>query len=504
MTIRIGYYCLLGLLVPLVIDISVCAGAFQAPASPLGARARSSLPSSCCSAKRLEEGREDPHRIFVGGTSYQDRASLLRAYFERAGSIRQVEQSSRGYAIISFEDEASWSRALSLPCDESLFKEIRPARPLSRKHTDDRKAETAEVEEGYDVALLVPYTHSHRVREMVSELLGSSLDHASIVPAYEERVKRVNFVLLRLHFPASASSWSLQHRTEQSRRAADVIVENAAMQSVIHRVFILDREVGKAVGSLEEGLLCLSRQIAYWNCSRPEAGGEASCQSLGGCHRRCWWRDLAPVSVRVSSSPTISTQLCVEFLERRGVACSPQHYNLIASIVQLPGNKFYTGVAEKTRAVDQVQVPQLSPVSRAFLKLEEVFVRWNQPLPASIMALDAGSAPGGWSKWLVEHRARTVIAVDPAEMLYRPENERGEGEDGGESVSFRHMKMTLQESIPVLQREGFRFNLFVSDMYLSPKMSAVDVFNEVNDDDDWEEEDEEDVKEMRQTEVVVL
>ena len=211
------------------------------------------------------------------------------------------------------------------------------------------------------------------------------------------------------------------------------------------------------------------------------------------------------MSVRVSSSPTISAQLCVEFLERRGVACSPQHYNLIASIVQLPGNRFYTGVAEKTRRVDQVQEPLLSPVSRAFLKLEEVFVRWNQPLPASIMALDAGSAPGGWSKWLVEHGARTVIAVDPAEMLYRPGNERGEGEDGGESVSFRHMKMTLQESIPVLQQEGFRFNMYVSDMYLSPKLSAVEVFSEVNDDDgDWEEEDDEDVNEMCQTEVVLL
>ncbi|CAM9369314.1 unnamed protein product [Choristocarpus tenellus] len=56
-----------------------------------------------------------------------------------------------------------------------------------------------------------------------------------------------------------------------------------------------------------------------------------------------------------------------------------------------------------------------SAVSRAFYKLKEVTIRANLSYISQWIAVDIGSAPGGWTSFLAA-RCRQVLSVDPAEM----------------------------------------------------------------------------------------
>ena len=59
---------------------------------------------------------------------------------------------------------------------------------------------------------------------------------------------------------------------------------------------------------------------------------------------------------------------------------------------------------------------KVHPPSRAYLKLWEFFTRYRLPMNASCdVAIDLGSAPGGWT-WVIAHYAKEVISVDKAAL----------------------------------------------------------------------------------------
>jgi len=76
---------------------------------------------------------------------------------------------------------------------------------------------------------------------------------------------------------------------------------------------------------------------------------------------------------------------------------------------------------------------QQDTVCRAYHKLEEAFARYRYELPAGneLVALDCGSAPGGWTKFLLDYyqketgttttapvapRLKKIYCIDPADM----------------------------------------------------------------------------------------
>eukprot|EP00978_Attheya_sp_CCMP212_P048860 scaffold585624_cov59-Attheya_sp.AAC.2 len=113
-------------------------------------------------------------------------------------------------------------------------------------------------------------------------------------------------------------------------------------------------------------------------------------------------------------------------------------------------------------------------VSRAYYKLKEATETYeasrgilDQDLYKSI-ALDCGSAPGGWTKYLIEHfHCPTVYSIDPGSLA--------------PSVSTlketRHMQMKIQDALPILlEDEGTtgQVKIWVSDMCLHDMGEQVD------------------------------
>lgn len=97
-------------------------------------------------------------------------------------------------------------------------------------------------------------------------------------------------------------------------------------------------------------------------------------------------------------------------------------------------------------------------ISRAELKLEELFQLTDVTVPDPCVALDLGASPGGWTRVLREHGA-TVHAVDPADLDERLAGDRG----------VVHERVTAGT---FLERTDLRFDLVVNDMRMVPSLSV--------------------------------
>ena len=148
-------------------------------------------------------------------------------------------------------------------------------------------------------------------------------------------------------------------------------------------------------------------------------------------------------------------------------------------------NSFLVGVAAVEYTVSPVFAPEPSDdICRAYYKLEEVFER----VPAiryllkggavetanagkPLLAVDSGSAPGGWSKFILEQTLCTkVFSIDPGEM----------DQSVASLPSLEHLKMKADAAIPKLQqllsKEDNQIALYVSDMCLVDLDAQVDTF----------------------------
>lgn len=57
----------------------------------------------------------------------------------------------------------------------------------------------------------------------------------------------------------------------------------------------------------------------------------------------------------------------------------------------------------------------------AYYKIFEAVKRFKIPLSKDWVVLDLEATPGGWAQHLSK-RVKTVVAVDPAELLFKKEN----------------------------------------------------------------------------------
>jgi tRNA(Ser,Leu) C12 N-acetylase TAN1 len=104
--------------------------------------------------------------------------------------------------------------------------------------------------------------------------------------------------------------------------------------------------------------------------------------------------------------------------------------------------------------------PGERPLNRAQLKLREALAAFAVELPPRALALDLGSAPGGWAAVLAGI-AHEVVAVDPAELDPRVAS----------LSNVRHLQCRAEE---LAGRDDFRgrFDLMTCDMNLDPQESA--------------------------------
>jgi len=190
---------------------------------------------------------------------------------------------------------------------------------------------------------------------------------------------------------------------------------------------------------------------------------------------------------------------------------SPTNYTHTLSIVQIDDAEtsktmtirtFLVGIAPTDQSTHTAIYPhylQNSDICRAYYKLSEVFERYrrqtnNPSFPFSNtmielvgskrkqsattprLAVDCGSAPGGWTKYLIEQTAcDEVYAIDPGDMdasvLAIP--------------NVHYMKMTAVRAIPqlheILAKRDTKIALWVSDMCVHDIPQQVDMFKSAYD-----------------------
>ena len=85
----------------------------------------------------------------------------------------------------------------------------------------------------------------------------------------------------------------------------------------------------------------------------------------------------------------------------------------------------------------------------------------------SVVALDCGSAPGGWTKYLIEHfNCKTVYSIDPGKLA----------KSVSQLEQTKHIQMKIQDAIPLLlKEEDTKVKIWVSDMCLHDMESQVDL-----------------------------
>ena len=182
----------------------------------------------------------------------------------------------------------------------------------------------------------------------------------------------------------------------------------------------------------------------------------------------------------------------------RNLSISPTGFTHMLSVVEVyrdkgrdwerrrldPNSKRYVfGISPASLDLDVVDTNNIiaedggadGNVNRAYYKLKEAVEMYerrrgelHRDLYESI-ALDCGSAPGGWTKYLIEHfHCKTVYSVDPG-MLSPSVSKLRE---------THHMRMKILDAFPLLRNDedaNGRIKIWVSDMCLHDMGEQADL-----------------------------
>jgi len=177
------------------------------------------------------------------------------------------------------------------------------------------------------------------------------------------------------------------------------------------------------------------------------------------------------------------------------MAIAPNGFTHMLSVVQVyqykgkgqerrqdDGNKLYmAGISTASFELDVVDTNKGistedgrgGDVNRAYYKLKEAFQIYGadhgigKELKGSV-ALDCGSAPGGWTKYLIEHlHCKKVYSIDPGELSSSVRDLK----------ETSHMQMRVQDAIPILLENGGlgKIQIWVSDMCLHRMEEQLDL-----------------------------
>ena len=199
---------------------------------------------------------------------------------------------------------------------------------------------------------------------------------------------------------------------------------------------------------------------------------------------------MAGASCRMQIYPPKHTIALAEAAEREEIAVNPKKFDTMLSAVEvhrhegrgsdsIPGGLYMWGVTAADPERDVVDMNLVDEddgggggdeVCRAYYKLKEAVEayqasRGDDELEGlhGCVGFDAGSAPGGWTRYLLERfQCEVVHSVDPAEL-----DPAVSGMTGA-----RHMRMKVQDALPALMSEAREaggepgVRIWVSDMCL--------------------------------------
>ena len=415
---------------------------------------------SCDALATKAASSSSSNRVFVGGLAEQCTKQLLQESFTRFGNVIDVstfglddtDKRKNPFAFVTFESTQSALDAIS---DNSakqgqdqdrarsvtdLYQSVETSKPIDKtKRTRSNNARQKETDHRDDILRMcgqtnllfqVQSTHVERLKTYMEAIKSEHEDLTFHVEGSTSAVTR-NMSLLFL---------SVSDPTELARRlSSDPILFRAVKKYYFVDKGAIEVNLDKAAGS----------GIVVSNALK-------NMQSLADNSFRV---HAFPPSIQ---SPIITAiEQINDKLAKGGIAASikldPRDFSHILSTVQVYK---YDGRGKEERDSDDALVmagvsPSFEPknvgskdysddsaVNRAYYKLKEAmgrYLRDHDDVDCSMfedaVALDCGSAPGGWSKYLADElKCKIVYSVDPADLVIDLEN-------------IEHMSMEIQHAI---------------------------------------------------------
>ncbi|KAL9178983.1 hypothetical protein ACHAXT_011956 [Thalassiosira profunda] len=430
----------------------------------------------------------DPNRVFVAGISTCCEETL-RSVFAKFGPVHEVvivgqndaaNSSWRKYCFVTFDDAVSAQRALASKDPSDVYKEIRPATAPTfdpRRRSNRSKAKESDrletvVSVGRDANLIVQVqtTHLDRVVAHLHRRGGAMgvLGNCNVLGSTAATNSK-NLTLLYLTCDAPAG-------------VARRLSSEPLLARAIHKSYIV--EPGLLEGNLatKEGCDDLSEVI---------------CERLS--------KEKGLRSIRMNVYPPKDRQRLLQSLEAivdesdassQQFTINPKEFSHILSVVEVyrykgrgweakqndeNSRRYMMGIFPASPELDVVDTNNIlsndtsgDEVCRAYFKLKEAVETYEAMRGAlerglyGAIALDCGSAPGGWTKYLIERfRCPKVFSVDPGELASTVL----------ELEETAHMQMKIQDALPVLLADDDAkggVQIWVSDMCLHELEEQVD------------------------------
>ena len=440
------------------------------------------------------------------------------------------------YAFVTFDDGQSAQRAIEAPVPTTtnndnnddddallLYKEVRPAAPIDtrRRSNESRSKEIDKVEKieamGKETNLIIQVqsTHLDRLEGYLNRRYsyGENSNDGSMHCKVLGSTRSPNSKNVSLLFLSCASSTN-NNPIELARELhKDPLLARAINKSYV----VQPGSVIKGNLSIEEGCNVFAETlydqiISSSQCSVVDEEGEDATTGED---------TNSPVSLRMQIfPPRHQSGLLRPFGaliddneqrsdgKRKKVSVAPKAFNHILSVVEVYqykgrgweqkqydiDNRLYmSGICEGSFKLDVVDTNNNisensngDDVSRAYYKLKEAVetyestrgTKLNGDLYNGSIALDCGSAPGGWTKYLIEHfQCQTVYSIDPGELSPTVLKMK----------ETRHLQMKIQDAMPLLlldndssdastgnNDESGKVKIWVSDMCLHNMEEQVD------------------------------
>jgi len=428
------------------------------------------------------------NRIFVGGLSNQCTEQLLEQSFAQYGRVTDIsikggadngiddseekkkKKKRKPFAFVTFESTQSALDAISNASHQNLFKHVENSNridPSKRTRSNASRAkeksyrdQILQMSKQTNLLLQVQSTHADRLVEYIGEVIPSESDYEDL----EFQVEGVAAAVTRnmsLLFLSTSNPTELALRLSRDAilfRAVKkhYIVNKGALEGDLKFDATSDAAVNHALKQIPKSSTSMASDRKFRVHAFPPSKRSfilSAIERHNDSNAACIGEEVsAPYTHSIHLDPRNFTDILsgVQVYDYSGRGSETEENGLFMSGV---GPAFVT---DNDDATDD------DAVNRAFYKLKEAmgrFIREHKDFDASsyfkdAIAIDCGSSPGGWSKFLADDmKCNTVYSVDPGELVIDLEN-------------VHHMKMKIQDAIPILFEKGAKINVFVSDMCL--------------------------------------
>ncbi|KAL7532556.1 hypothetical protein ACHAWF_004184 [Thalassiosira exigua] len=430
------------------------------------------------------------NRVFVADISATSTERSLTSTFAQFGPVhdvtiigthRQTKKRKRStYCFITFTDATSAQRAISSSTPTEEYKEIRPAKPLvtrvrsnaSRAREEERLLRIKQLGKMSNLIVQAQSSHLDRFVHYLERnnklditempLLSDEDRNCEVLGSTKTNSKNVSLLYLSCKDPI-----------EFSRKLNNDLL----LARAINKTYIVHRGLLEGNLSTSQGCNDFAQMLCEKYYQSSDDVNQTRLQVFPPRFQPCLLQSLGTVTKQTNKfiSKSFTHMLSVvEVYKYNGRGRANQHADNEARL-------YMVGTFPAAPQTDVFDTNNMitscndgDEVSRAYYKLEEAIATYEEikgNLPPEFhksVAVDCGSAPGGWTKCLIEHFGCRVYSIDPGAL----------DPSVLEMKETRHIQAKIQDALPLLLKDtgaAGKVKIWVSDMCLHNMSDQVDL-----------------------------